>query len=192
MLQFEMHDHITARLQLLAAVLLAIRHAGCPFPTQGPTDEARTRRNYAAPTSSNSGSGVDSGICAHRAHKRRYRIVGGSWRRAGGGHNCKLGYTGGVNFNLYLDRDAAARLTQLAKRQGMPRNRLIRQAVDDWLAGEADQWPVEVLKYEAKAALSPFESHRRELSVLGDDPLGLASGHARRPNRVRRKRVGGK
>jgi predicted transcriptional regulator len=97
-----------------------------------------------------------------------------------------------VNFNLYLDRDAAARLTRLAKSKKTPRNALIREAVQDWLKRENQQWPAEVLEFHGAADAVPFESHRSELSRLADDPFSLGSPATRRPAKLRGPRVGRK
>jgi predicted transcriptional regulator len=95
-----------------------------------------------------------------------------------------------VNFNLYLDRLAAERLARLAKSKKQPRNALIRQAVQDWLTRQAQQWPTVLLEYSGDGRVAPFESHRAELASLIQDPFAPeAPSNGRSPkNGAARKR----
>jgi len=86
-------------------------------------------------------------------------------------YTCRIGYTGRVNFSLYLDRLAAERLSKLAKSRKLPRNALIRQAVDNWLARETSKWPEVLLEYVGDDRMVPFESHRNELASANEDPF---------------------
>ena len=76
-----------------------------------------------------------------------------------------------MNFNLYLDRDAADRLARVSKRRKTPRNALIRQAVDEWLDREGSQWSQELLEYAGDPNIVAFESYRKELAKAVDDPF---------------------
>ena len=77
-----------------------------------------------------------------------------------------------MNFNLYLDRDSAARIGRAARRTGTPRNALVREAVRLWLDRQADAWPREVLEFAGDPSFVPFEAHRSELSPAQGDPFG--------------------
>jgi hypothetical protein len=91
-----------------------------------------------------------------------------------------------VNFNLYLDLEAADKLAKLAKRTNKPRNALIRQAIEAWIESETSRWPNEVLQYKGELSVAPFESCRNELSSLVDDPFNAESGVM---NRALKKRA---
>jgi hypothetical protein len=93
-----------------------------------------------------------------------------------------------VNFNLYLDDDSARRLDRLAKTVRKPRNALIREAVQAWLAEQSRRWPKEVLEFSGDPSLEPFEAHRAVLLAPTDDPFQMEA--PRRAVGKRRRRDG--
>ena len=93
-----------------------------------------------------------------------------------------------MNLNVYLDDDSAKRLDRIAKTTGKPRNALIRQAVQAWLAEQGRRWPKEVLEFAGDPSLDPFEWHRAELSAPADDPLAAEPDRRAVAKRRRRER----
>lgn len=93
-----------------------------------------------------------------------------------------------MNFNVYLDDDSAARLDRIAKTTRKPRNALIRQAVQAWLAGQGRRWPKEVLEFTGDPSLDPFEAHRAELLAPAEDPLEAQPDRRAVGKRRRRER----
>lgn len=87
-----------------------------------------------------------------------------------------------MNFNVYLDDAAARRLADAARRTGIARNALVRQAVDQWLLGRERAWPPAVLAFRGMPEITPFEAHRAALAPPTDDPLA-----APRPRRRSRR-----
>lgn len=103
-------------------------------------------------------------------------------------YNCSICYTRTVNFNVYLDDDSAKRLDRIAESTRKPRNALIREAVQAWLAEQGRRWPKEVLEFPGDPSLEPFEMHRAELSALVGDPFQTEA--PRRKTGKRRRREG--
>jgi hypothetical protein len=77
-----------------------------------------------------------------------------------------------MNFNIYLDDDTGQQLNVVAKKTGVSRNALVRQAVSEWLKirGKA-QWPAEVMTFNGVASMPAFEASRRALTPPAEDPL---------------------
>ena len=77
-----------------------------------------------------------------------------------------------MHFNLYIDDQTGAQLSNLAKSTGHSRNALIRAAVSEWLEHHhPTAWPVEIRNFEPDESFPPFEATRGELSPPADDPL---------------------
>jgi predicted transcriptional regulator len=77
-----------------------------------------------------------------------------------------------MHFNIYLDKETAERLNATAAQTQESRNSLIRKAIKSWLdQSQAEQWPVEVLKFEGIEKMASFESTRKELLPANEDPL---------------------
>ena len=78
-----------------------------------------------------------------------------------------------MNFNIYLNTAVGEALKRMAKRRKMTRNALIREAVEDLVAKEADSqtWSAAVLAWQGDSTFDPFESHRNRLRGPGEDPL---------------------
>jgi hypothetical protein len=94
-----------------------------------------------------------------------------------------------VNFNVYLDEDAAKRLNRLARQSGMARNKLIREAVATFLERAHAAWPRIVLEFEGDVAVTPFEAHRNELrSAMGDPFSSRSARNGGRHSHAARKR----
>lgn len=78
-----------------------------------------------------------------------------------------------MHFNIYLDDETGARLTEAARQAGENRNAVIRRAVQEWLARSGKPlWPQVVLDHTGDAGMPPFESAREQLSLVKADPLG--------------------
>ncbi len=77
-----------------------------------------------------------------------------------------------MNFNIYLDDETGARLSDAAEKAGETRNAVIRRAVSEWLnrRGRSD-WPDEVLVFTGVADMTPFEAYRDALKPPAADPL---------------------
>jgi predicted transcriptional regulator len=90
-----------------------------------------------------------------------------------------------MNFNVYLEDALARRLTVTAKRTGVRRNALIRQAVADWVTRTGASWPAAVLGWMGDPAMRPFEASRAELAKMDDDPLSSAKARPSKEVRVR-------
>lgn len=77
-----------------------------------------------------------------------------------------------MHFNIYLDDETGARLTEAAKQAGENRNAVIRRAVQEWLARHGKpQWPEAVLSFTGERAMPAFESGRAHLGPGRDDPF---------------------
>jgi predicted transcriptional regulator len=78
-----------------------------------------------------------------------------------------------MNFNVYLDDKLGEALKRLARRRKLPRNALIRQAVEDLMSRENDSasWSPRVLAWEGDPAFEPFEERRVELRPQAADPF---------------------
>lgn len=70
-----------------------------------------------------------------------------------------------MNFNVYLDTSLGEALKRLAKRKKMPRNALIRQAVEDLVTKESqsENWSARVLAWQGDPGFEPFEAQRAKL-----------------------------
>ncbi len=86
---------------------------------------------------------------------------------------------------MYLDDESVRRLDELARKEKVARNALIRRAVLSLLDGSSRAWPDVIMQLTGDPAITPFESHRGELAPLVDDPLAVAGAKAT-PRRRRR------
>ncbi|MHB1544318.1 MAG: ribbon-helix-helix domain-containing protein [Gammaproteobacteria bacterium] len=77
-----------------------------------------------------------------------------------------------MNFNVYIDKQATARLERLAKARRVSRNALIREALarllDQDIRGD---WPNVVLDFNGISDMPPFEDTRRGLKAPHVDPF---------------------
>jgi hypothetical protein len=77
-----------------------------------------------------------------------------------------------MHFNIYLDDETGARLTEAAKQAGENRNAVIRRAVQEWLAQRGKpQWPEAVLDFTGDPEMQSFEAGRAHLGPANVDPL---------------------
>lgn len=77
-----------------------------------------------------------------------------------------------MHFNIYLDDETGARLTEAARQAGENRNAVIRRAVGEWLARHGKpQWPEAVLAFTGEPAMPAFEATRAQLGPVKDDPF---------------------
>lgn len=78
-----------------------------------------------------------------------------------------------MNFNVYLDTSLGEALKRLAKRKKMPRNALIRQAVEDLVTKEnqSETWSARILEWQGDPGFEPFEAQRAKLRAPLKDPL---------------------
>lgn len=77
-----------------------------------------------------------------------------------------------MHFNVYLDDATGQRLNAVARNAGESRNALIRKAVSEWLARQAQpQWPEAVMAFQGMSDMPPFEAGRAALRAPVDDPL---------------------
>jgi hypothetical protein len=77
-----------------------------------------------------------------------------------------------MNFNIYLDDETGQQLTRAAQDSGDNRNALIRRAVSEWLARQAQpQWPESILNFQGIPDMPAFEACRDQLIPPHLDPL---------------------
>jgi len=78
-----------------------------------------------------------------------------------------------VNFNVYLDAALGEALKRLARRKKVPRNALVRQAVEDLITreSESDSWSPRVLEWQGDPEFEHFESQRNKLREPATDPF---------------------
>ena len=78
-----------------------------------------------------------------------------------------------MNFNVYLDAALGEALKRLARRKKVPRNALVRQAVEDLITreSESDSWSPRVLEWQGDPEFEPFESQRNKLREPATDPF---------------------
>jgi hypothetical protein len=77
-----------------------------------------------------------------------------------------------MHFNIYLDDETGALLTEAAKQAGENRNAVIRRAVQEWLARHGKpQWPEAVLSFAGEADMPAFETGRAHFGPAKADPF---------------------
>ncbi|MFM8901657.1 MAG: CopG family transcriptional regulator [Burkholderiales bacterium] len=77
-----------------------------------------------------------------------------------------------MHFNIYLDDETGQQLNEVAQQKGEKRNTLVRRAVQEWLAHQAQPgWPQTVLAHVGDDKMPAFETGRRHLRPTVDDPL---------------------
>ena len=76
-----------------------------------------------------------------------------------------------MNFNIYLDDKTAKQLEQETQKSQLSRNAIIRQAITSWLNKKNKSWPDEILNYQGDENFPAFESYRKELTEIKDDPF---------------------
>ena len=69
-----------------------------------------------------------------------------------------------MTFSIYLDEKLTKRLNRAALESGKARNALIRQALEEWLAGRRpERWPEAVLAFQGVRGAPRFEKTRSRL-----------------------------
>jgi predicted transcriptional regulator len=77
-----------------------------------------------------------------------------------------------MHFNIYLDDETGARLSEAAKQVGENRNAVIRRAVQEWLDRHGKpQWPEAVLSFAGEPEMPAFEAGRAHLGPAKVDPF---------------------
>jgi predicted transcriptional regulator len=77
-----------------------------------------------------------------------------------------------MHFNIYIDDETGARLSESARRTGETRNAIIRKAVQEWLVrSEKPQWPHAILQHRGDKDMPAFEAGREHLNAEKRDPL---------------------
>ena len=77
-----------------------------------------------------------------------------------------------MNINIYVENKLGQLLRAQAKKMGVPRNALIREALHYWfIHHKAQAWPSSILNWHGDSTFPSFESHRKELKKAKDDPL---------------------
>ena len=77
-----------------------------------------------------------------------------------------------MTFSIYLDDKLTKRLNRVAAESGKPRNALIREALEEWLArSRAKKWPEAVLTFKGVRSAPRFEESRKTLKPPRD-PFG--------------------
>lgn len=77
-----------------------------------------------------------------------------------------------MHFNIYIDNQIGAQLTQIAKRSDKSRNAIIREAINEWVQHHLKpEWPEEILNFKGVKDFPPLESYRNHLIPPKDDPL---------------------
>ncbi len=76
-----------------------------------------------------------------------------------------------MNFNLYLSDQIGKQLNVYAEKQGITRNRLIREAIDLFIQKMERTWPEEILNFKGIPDFPAFELDRREFISPKEDPL---------------------
>jgi predicted transcriptional regulator len=74
-----------------------------------------------------------------------------------------------MTFSVYLDDKLTKRLNRVATESGKPRNALIREALEEWLAkSRAKKWPAAVLEFKGVRGAPRFETARKTLKPPRD------------------------
>lgn len=77
-----------------------------------------------------------------------------------------------MNFNVYVDKQTAARLRRVAKARRIARNALVREALTHFLDRDVQAgWPEVVLNFEGVSTLPPFEETCNNLKAPNPDPF---------------------
>lgn len=78
-----------------------------------------------------------------------------------------------MNFNIYLNKKTASKVTRAAKGMHRSRNSIITEALEEWLERHAtDRWPKKFFDFEPINDLPDFKQLRADLSNnVSEDPL---------------------
>jgi predicted transcriptional regulator len=80
-----------------------------------------------------------------------------------------------VTFSIYIDDDLVEHLNRIAGETGKPRNALVREALQEWLARrKRSRWPATVMAFRGIKGLPRFEEGRETLQEPRD-PFGEVS-----------------
>lgn len=76
-----------------------------------------------------------------------------------------------MHFNIYVDDALGQEFTAYAKAKGVTRNRLIREALAQFMHKRQAQWPDAVLSFKGVPTFPAFEASRTELLAPKEDPF---------------------
>lgn len=77
-----------------------------------------------------------------------------------------------MNFNVYVGKRTGERLNKAAKTAHRSRNSIVNEALEQWLtANSQEQWPKSFFEYDPIEEVPDFESYRKELGSINEDPL---------------------
>lgn len=76
-----------------------------------------------------------------------------------------------MHFNIYINDQLGAQLSAYAEKQGVTRNKVIRQALEMYMTYALKKWPDEVANFKGIPDFPAFEDSRHELKVAHEDPF---------------------
>jgi hypothetical protein len=76
-----------------------------------------------------------------------------------------------MHFNIYVNKPLGNALTLYASKQGMTRNRLIHEVLEQFMQQTQSLWPESILKFTGVPDFPAFEASRGELLAPHEDPL---------------------
>ena len=77
-----------------------------------------------------------------------------------------------MNFNVYLNKGLAERITRLAKNQQRSRNSIITEALEEWYRKHSTStWDPGFFDFAPIEDVPDFKSLRAELDDANEDPL---------------------
>jgi predicted transcriptional regulator len=86
-----------------------------------------------------------------------------------------------MTFSIHIDEPTAEALARAVRESGKTRNRLIRDAIRQWLASaERREWPAAVRDFRGEGRVARFEDHRADLREPLD-PFAASARRWRRP-----------
>jgi hypothetical protein len=76
-----------------------------------------------------------------------------------------------MHFNIYIDDQLGAQLSIYTKKNGITRNKLIREAIEKYMANTTKMWPDEIINFKGIKDFPAFEESRKELKTNREDPF---------------------
>lgn len=77
-----------------------------------------------------------------------------------------------MNFNIYLNKETAKKVTDIAKALHRSRNSIIAEALEMWLEKNNSEWEEDFFDFKPIEDTPDFASFRQELTKhINEDPL---------------------
>ncbi len=78
---------------------------------------------------------------------------------------------GNMNFNIYLKKNVAEKVTKYAKEMHRSWNSIINEALEYWFAREKTTWKKDFFDFDPITDVPDFKSTRGEFKNISEDTL---------------------